>query len=146
VMDHRIFQMPFLSWLFKTAKAIPVAPVKEDPWLMEKAYVDIAKALHDGELVCIFPEGKLTSNGDVNEFKGGIMKILERSPVPVFPMALRGLWGSFMTRDNGNPFGRSFKRGPFSKLELAVDEALSAQDVTPRLLQEKVIALRGGWR
>lgn len=146
VMDHRIFQIPFLSWVFRTAKAIPIAPAKEDPWTMEKSYVDIAKALHDGELVCIFPEGKLTATGDMNEFKGGIMKILERSPVPVFPMALRGLWGSFLTRDKGNSFGRSFRRGPFSKLELVVGEQLKASEVTPVVLQEKVKALRGDWK
>lgn len=146
VMDHRIFQIPFLSWVFRTAKAIPIAPAKEDPWTMEKSYIDIAKALHEGELVCIFPEGKLTANGDMNEFKGGIMKILERSPVPVFPMALRGLWGSFLTRDKGNSFGRSFRRGPFSKLELVVGEPLKATEVTPLVLQEKVKTLRGDWK
>jgi 1-acyl-sn-glycerol-3-phosphate acyltransferase len=57
VMDHRIFKLPLLGWIFRTARAIPIAPAKEDPWLMEKAYVDIAQALHEGELVCIFPEG-----------------------------------------------------------------------------------------
>ncbi|MDO8651485.1 MAG: MFS transporter [Undibacterium sp.] len=146
VMDHRIFKIPFLSWVFRTAKAIPIAPAKEDPWLMEKSYIDIAKALHEGELVCIFPEGKLTATGDMNEFKGGIMKILERSPVPVFPMALRGLWGSFLTRDKGNAFERSFRRGPFSKLELVVGEALEPAAVNPIMLQEKVKSLRGEWK
>ena len=146
VMDHRIFKIPFLSWIFRTAKAIPIAPAKEDPWTMEKSYIDIAKALHEGELVCIFPEGKLTATGDVNEFKGGVMKILERSPVPVFPMALRGLWGSFLTRDKGNSFGRSFSRGPFSKLELVVGKSLQPSEVTPLVLQEKVKALRGDWK
>jgi 1-acyl-sn-glycerol-3-phosphate acyltransferase len=146
VMDHRIFKIPFLSWVFRTAKAIPIAPAKEDPWVMEKSYIDIAKALHEGELVCIFPEGKLTATGDMNEFKGGIMKILERSPVPVFPMALRGLWGSFLTRDKGNSFGRSFSRGPFSKLELVVGKSLQPSEVTPLVLQEKVKALRGDWK
>ena len=146
VMDHRIFKIPFLSWVFRTAKAIPIAPAKEDPWLMEKAYVDIAQALHEGELVCIFPEGKLTSTGDMNAFKGGIMKILERSPVPVYPMALRGLWGSFFTRDKGNPFGRAFRRGPFSRLELVVGDVMQALEVSPLVLQEKVKALRGEWR
>ncbi|MBX9899439.1 MAG: MFS transporter [Burkholderiaceae bacterium] len=146
VMDHRIFKIPLASWVFKTSKAIPIAPAKEDPWIMEKAYVDIAQALHEGELVCIFPEGKLTSTGEMNEFKGGIMKILERSPVQVFPMALRGLWGSLLTRGKGNPFHRAFQRGPFSKLEIVVGEPIAASDVTPQLLQERVNALRGEWK
>ena len=146
VMDHRIFKIPFLSWVFRTAKAIPIAPAKEDPWLMEKAYVDIAQALHEGDLVCIFPEGKLTATGEMNEFKGGVMKILDRSPVPAFPLALRGLWGSFLSRDKSNVFERSFSRGPFSKLELVVGEAMEPASVTPEILQEKVKNLRGEWK
>ena len=146
VMDHRIFKIPLLSWIFRTAKAIPIASAKDDRWLMEKAYVDIAQALHEGELVCLFPEGKLTSTGDMSEFKGGIRKIIERSPVPVIPMALRGLWGSMLTRGEGNPFGRSFRRGPWSKLSLAVGLPLAPELATPEALQERVLALRGDWK
>ncbi|HEY0489279.1 MAG TPA: MFS transporter [Telluria sp.] len=146
VMDHRIFNTPVLGWIFRTAKAIPIASAKEDQWVMEKAYVDIAKALHDGELVCIFPEGKLTSTGEINEFRGGIAKIVARSPVPVIPMALRGLWGSLLTRDPGNLFERSFTRGPRSRLSLAVGLPVAPQDASPDYLYEQVSALRGNWR
>ncbi|HEY8101867.1 MAG TPA: MFS transporter [Burkholderiaceae bacterium] len=146
VMDHRIFKMPVLSWIFKTAKAIPIAPAKEDPWLMERAYVDIAQALHEGDLVCIFPEGKLTSTGEMNEFKGGVKKIIDRSPVPVIPMALRGLWGSTLSRAEGNPFERSFKRGLFSKLSLVVGVPVEPAAATPEYLQQQVLALRGDWK
>ena len=146
VTDHRIFRIPLLSWIFKTAKAIPIAPAKEDPRLMEKAYEDIAQALHEGELVCIFPEGKLTGTGEINEFKGGVKKIIDRSPVPVIPMALRGLWGSMLTRSPENPFGRSFRRGPRSRLALIVGSPLLPAQVTPEHLQEQVSALRGDWR
>jgi 1-acyl-sn-glycerol-3-phosphate acyltransferase len=146
VMDHRIFKIPVLSWLFRAGKAIPIAPAKENAALMEKAYDDIAQALKDGDLVCIFPEGKLTSTGEMNEFKGGIAKIIDRTPVPVIPMALRGLWGSLLTRDKGNPFERSFRRGPWSKLSLAVGEVMQPNDVTPEILQQRVLALRGDWK
>jgi 1-acyl-sn-glycerol-3-phosphate acyltransferase len=146
VMDHKIFATPLLGWIFRTAKAIPIAPAKEDPWLMEKAYIDIAQALHEGDLVCIFPEGKLTSNGDMNEFRGGIAKIVERSKVPVIPMALRGLWGSLLTRDPGNPFERSFTRGPRSRLALAVGAPVAPQEATPEYLYQQVKALRGEWK
>jgi 1-acyl-sn-glycerol-3-phosphate acyltransferase len=146
VMDHRIFKLPLVGWLFRCCKTIPIAPAHEDPWLMEKAFIDIAQALHEGELVCIFPEGKLTRTGEVNEFKNGVMKILERSKVPVLPMALRGLWGSMLTRDAGNPFERSFKRGLRSRLELVVGTSMAAESVTPALLREQVLALRGEWK
>ena len=146
VMDHRIFNTPILGWIFRTAKAIPIASAKEDQWVMEKAYIDIAKALHDGELVCIFPEGRLTSTGEINEFRGGIAKIVARSPVPVIPMALRGLWGSLLTRDPGNLFERSFTRGPRSRLALAVGLPVAPQNASPDYLYQQVSALRGDWR
>jgi 1-acyl-sn-glycerol-3-phosphate acyltransferase len=146
VMDHRIFKMPLLGWIFRTAKAIPIAPAKEDPWLMEKAFVDIAQALHEGDLVCIFPEGKLTTTGEMNEFKGGVSKIIERSRVPVIPMALRGLWGSLLTRDSANLFERSFKRGIRSRLALAVGVPVAPEEASPVYLQEQVQALRGDWK
>jgi 1-acyl-sn-glycerol-3-phosphate acyltransferase len=146
VMDHRIFRFPILSWIFRTARAIPISSAKEDPWLMEKAFVDIAQALHEGELVCIFPEGKLTSTGELNEFKGGIRKIIDRTPVPVIPMALRGLWGSLLTRSPGNPFERSFRRGPFSRLSLVVGQPMEPAVATPDSLYQQVLNLRGEWR
>jgi len=146
VMDHKIFKTPFMGWIFRTARAIPIAPAKEDPWLMEKAYIDIAKALHEGDLICIFPEGKLTSTGEMNEFRGGIAKILARSKVPVIPMALRGLWGSMLTRDKANLFERSFARGPRSQLALAVGAPVEPEMATPEYLQQQVLALRGDWK
>jgi 1-acyl-sn-glycerol-3-phosphate acyltransferase len=146
VMDHRIFGMPLLGWIFRTAKAIPIAPAKEDPFMMEHAFIDIAEALHQGDLVCIFPEGKLTTTGEMNEFRGGIAKIVERSKVPVIPMALRGLWGSVFTRDPGNLFERSFSRGPRSKLALAVGVPVAPQEATPEYLYEQVRVLRGEWK
>jgi len=146
VMDHRIFKTPLLGFIFRTGKAIPIAPAHENPWLMEKAFVDVAQALHEGELVCIFPEGKLTRTGEMNEFRGGIAKIVARSKVPVIPMALRGLWGSVFSRDASNVFERSFSRGLRSRLALAVGQPVPPQEVTPEGLYEQVLALRGDWK
>jgi 1-acyl-sn-glycerol-3-phosphate acyltransferase len=146
VMDHRIFKLPLLGWIFRTARAIPIAPAKEDPWLMEKAYIDIAQALHEGELVCIFPEGQLTRTGEINDFKGGIAKIIERSKVPVIPMALRGLWGHLLSRNHENVFDRVFRKGWRSRLSLAVGAPVAPQDVSPDDLKQRVAALRGDWK
>jgi len=146
VMDHRIFKTPFLRWIFRAVNAIPIAPAKENPWVMEKAFVDIAHALHDGELVCIFPEGKLTTTGDLNEFRNGIARIVDRSQVPVIPMALRGLWGSWFTRDQSNLFERRIARGMRSQLALAVGLPVAPEQATPEYLRQQVLALRGEWK
>jgi 1-acyl-sn-glycerol-3-phosphate acyltransferase len=146
VMDHRIFKTPFFGWIFRTAKAIPISPAKEDPWLLEKSLVDIAQALHEGELVCIFPEGKLTSTGEMNEFKGGISKIIERSKVPVIPMALRGLWGHLLSRSKDGLLERAFRKGFRSQLSLAVGQPVEPTEVSPELLYRQVAELRGDWK
>lgn len=152
VMDHRIFQVPVLGWLFRLAKAIPIAPQKEDPVVYEAAFREVAHTLRAGDLVGIFPEGAITRDGQLQPFKGGIMKILETAKadglpeVPVIPMALTNLWGSFFSRIevvNGKhqAMVRPFRRGMFSRVGLNVGDAVKAEDVTPEGLRERVAGL-----
>ncbi|MBN3789398.1 MFS transporter [Burkholderia sp. Ac-20353] len=143
VMDHRIFKTRFAGWVFRHAKAIPIAPRHEDPELLARAYDACEAALNDGELVCIFPEGKLTKTGDINTFHHGISEILSRTPAPVIPMALRGLWGSVFSRHADARWPRPVKRGVMSRLTLAVGEPMSATVATPEALQAAVAELRG---
>ncbi|MFM2275894.1 MAG: hypothetical protein RL211_1766 [Pseudomonadota bacterium] len=147
IMDHRIFQVPVLGWLFRLAKAIPIAPRAEDPVAYEAAFDAAAKVLSDGDLLAIFPEGNITRDGTLQEFKGGIMKILEHTSqqglsVPVVPMALSNLWGSFFSRvEKGGAMVRPFRRGIFNRVGLSVGEAMSAGSVQPKLLRARVLAL-----
>ena len=143
VMYYRIFQLPILSFVFKTANTIPIAGKSEDPAMMKRAFDEISNALRGGELVCIFPEGRITEDGELNTFKSGVMWALERDQVPVIPLALRGLWGSFFSRAYGNAMSRLFPRGMLSRLELAAGDPIEADAVTPELLQQKVLQLRG---
>ncbi len=141
VMDHRIFKAPVLSWLFRVARAIPIAPVREDPELLERAFAQIGIALDEGDVVCIFPEGKLTSHGELNPFKAGVERILARNAVPVVPMALVGLWGSFFSRKDAAAMTRPFRRGMRSRVELRCGSTLPAARATAELLQSEVQAL-----
>lgn len=146
VMDHNIFRIPVLSFVFRTSRAIPIAPARENPELLEKAYEDIAQALKDGDLVGIFPEGRITDNGDMYPFKNGIKRILERTPVPVVPMALQGLWGSFFSRKGGPAMSKPFRRGLLSRICLRVAPEIAPQVVTPEGLQSITAQLRGDWK
>ncbi|HXI36177.1 MAG TPA: MFS transporter, partial [Burkholderiales bacterium] len=139
VMYYKIFHIPFLRFFFRTAKAIPIAGSKEDPRMLEQAYEAIARELAAGELVGLFPEGGLTSDGEVAEFRGGVARILERTPVPVIPMALSGLWRSIFARN------RSADR-LFPRVRLAVGEPVPAAQATPEALRSRVLDLRGAWR
>ncbi len=149
VMDHRIFRKPLLGWFFKAAGAIGIASQKDDPRLFERANALIDDALRDGELVCIFPEGRITDTGELYPFKQGALKIAGRNAVPVVPMALRGLWGSWFSREAGTAFTtlpRPLKRGASSRLELAVGAPVPAGTLTAEMLQGSVAALRGDRR
>jgi 1-acyl-sn-glycerol-3-phosphate acyltransferase len=145
VMDHGIFRWPLLNFVFRTSKAIPIASAKEDPAMMERAFEEVGKALDAGDLVGIFPEGKITADGTINPFRPGITRILARNPVPVVPMALRGLWGSFFSRKDGPAMTRPFRRGVFSRIELVVGAVVQAAEALPERLQADVAALRGAW-
>lgn len=142
VMYYKIYRLPVLNFIFRTAGTIPIAGRHEDLQIYEKAFQRIRQYLKDGELVCIFPEGKLTADGEMNEFKSGVTRILEETPVPVIPMALQGLWGSFFSRDpNKGIFHRIW-----SRVTLVAGPPLAVEQATPQALQEQVGALRGSVR
>jgi 1-acyl-sn-glycerol-3-phosphate acyltransferase len=143
VMYYKIFRIPLLHFVFKTAKAIPIAGQKEDPAVLHQALEDVDAALAQGELVCIFPEGGLTKDGDIAQFRTGVEKILQRRPVPVVPMALRGLWGSVWSRRD-SMLGRSRLPRRFrARVELVVDMPQPAAHVDAAILQDRVQELRG---
>jgi 1-acyl-sn-glycerol-3-phosphate acyltransferase len=145
IMDHRIFASPLLGTLFRLAKAIPIAPRREAPDIYDNAFAQARQVLADGDLLCIFPEGNITRDGQLGEFKGGIMKILETHPVPVVPLALRNLWGSYFSRiERGTAMVKPFRRGGFSRVGLVAGEPLAPAGVTPTLLRERVQGLLVG--
>jgi 1-acyl-sn-glycerol-3-phosphate acyltransferase len=141
LMDHRIFKTPGLGWFFKLVKAIPIAPQKEDPVAYERAFERARQVLEQGDLLCLFPEGAITRDGQLQPFKAGIMKILETHPVPVIPAALHNLWGSTFSRIDGAAMVRPLRRGLFNRVGLVVGAPVAPEEVTPEGLQARVQAL-----
>ena len=146
VMDHGIFRIPVLNFIFRTGKTIPIASAKENPQLLEKAYDEIAAALAHGDLVGIFPEGRITDTGELYPFRGGVSRIIKRTPVPVVPMALRGLWDSFFSRKGGAAMTDLKRIAPFKKVALVAGAPVTPEQVSPEKLQQMVQALRGDWK
>ncbi|MCY1503761.1 Lysophospholipid transporter LplT [compost metagenome] len=142
VMYYKIYQLPVLNFIFRTAGTVPIAARHEDLLVYDAAFKRIAEYLKNGEVVCIFPEGKLTGDGELNEFRGGIERILEENPVPVIPMALQGLWGSFFSRDPAKGFFRRF----WSRIRLVAGAPLSPDLADRQTLQLQVAELRGDAR
>jgi len=141
VMYYKIFQIPVLNFIFKTGKAIPIASRKESPEILEKAYQQIHEVIGEGDVLGIFPEGGITSDGDISIFKKGIEKIVHEQPVTVVPMALCNLWGSLFSRRD--PL---HKRRPYrfrALIELRIGVPIPPEELTAARLESDVRQLRG---
>lgn len=144
VMYHKFWHLPVVRRVFRRAKVIPIAPLTESRQLLLQSFEKIGEALEAGELVCIFPEGRLTNNGEICPFQRGIERILKRNPVPVVPMAIQGMWGSFFSRRHGRAF-----RGPIRPLRaigLRIGEPVPPMLATAQGLRGFVSHLRGDVR
>ena len=139
IMFKPIYDMPVLNFVFRTGRAIPIVGRRSDEAAYEESFQEIREGLADGDLLCIFPEGKLTHDGEIDAFRPGIERILQETPVPVVPMALRGLWGSFFSHDGG--LFRNPKRF-WSRIEIVAGDP-AAPRASAGELREKVSALRG---
>lgn len=145
IMESSIFRIPVLSTIFRGMKAIPVAPAKQDPQVYERAFQIVAQELRDGNLVCIFPEGRLTANGEIGEFRAGMMRILKETPVPVVPLALSGLWDSMFSRKYGSVWQR-WPRRFWPKISLSAAAPVAPGHADLQSLRDKVVMLRGARR
>jgi 1-acyl-sn-glycerol-3-phosphate acyltransferase len=143
IMHYGFMEIPLTKRIFSDAKVIPIAGSKENPEILESAFERIASELRDEEIVCIFPEGRITTNGEVRKFRPGIERILRETPVPVVPMALYGLWGSFFSRKDGKALRKPFRR-IWSRVSLVIGQAISPNDASPEQLHKLVSELLAG--
>jgi len=141
VMYYKIYKIPVLNFIFRTGKAIPIAGRSENPEILENAYCSMHDVLEAGDVLGIFPEGKITADGEINEFKRGIDKIIAQQPVPVVPVALCNMWGSLFSRRDPLHKRRPYKF--WSLIELRIGKAIPPEEVSAERLQQEVQKLRG---
>lgn len=140
VMEKAIYDLPVANWLFKAARTIPICSRQKSEAVYEAAFAAIKYELEQGNLVCIFPEGRLTKTGEMDSFRPGIERILAETAVPVVPMALQGLWGSFFSHHGKGAF--KFKGRFWSKVSLVASPLLPASQATAQELERQVRILR----
>ena len=145
VMYYKIYNLPIMNFIFRTARAIPIAGRKEDEAMYNRAFDEMRAAVDAGDLLCIFPEGQITYDGEMNEFRPGVKTLLDDRPAPVIPVALRGLWGSLFSRKGGRAFLK-FPRRVFARIDVIVGDKVAPEDVTMAGLQSDVQALRGDFK
>ncbi|MEM9623019.1 MAG: MFS transporter [Pseudomonadota bacterium] len=140
IMFKPIYDIPVLNFVFRVGGAIPIQAEKENKAAFDEAFVRIRETLAAGELVCIFPEGALTRDGEIAEFRRGVERIVRESQVPVVPMALQGLWGSFFSHSGG-----VFKNPSrfWSRVRVRAGGLIAPAEVSAERLQAEVQALRG---
>ncbi|MCW7754350.1 MFS transporter [Desulfobotulus sp. H1] len=141
VMEKAIYDLPGLNILFRAARTIPICSQKKNPEVFENAFASVAAELKEGNVVCIFPEGRLTRDGNMNPFRPGIGRILTDTPVPVVPVALQGLWGSFFSHQGKGAM--KFKGRFRSRVRLVAGPALSHETASAEILEKAVRDLRG---
>jgi 1-acyl-sn-glycerol-3-phosphate acyltransferase len=140
IMDNAIFNAPIIKTLAKGMKAIPITSAKENPQVFEQAFEAAAASLRAGDLVCIFPEGRLTPDGEIHGFRPGLSRILSETPVPVIPICIAGLWGSMFSR-HAHKLSQRLPRKLWHRVIVSVGQAVAPQDAVPEDLQERVLAL-----
>lgn len=143
VMWYTYFELPVVKFLFRDAGVIPISSARLRPKILDAAFKQIKAYLEEGDVVCIFPEGQITKNGQMNTFRNGVEKMVEDTPVPVVPMALRGLWGSNFSRAKTGFFRRFWTRPLRNKIEVVVGQPIPPEEVDAEKLQEIVGQLRG---
>lgn len=140
VMYYKIFKIPVLSFVFRTAGAIPIAGKNEDPAMLESAFERIGECLDQKQLLCLFPEGRITSDGMMGVFRPGIERIVARNPVPVIPIALGGLADSLFARGSGRSL-RNFPWLLWAKISLLVGRPVEPEAVSADSLRDEVAEL-----
>lgn len=140
IMEDIYHRIPVLNWAFRGARTIPIASPLKNRKIFQDAEDSAVEALQNGELVFIFPEGRLSPTGEQIAFKRGTMRILERHPVPVVPVAIKGLWGSYFSHGGGRPALKGFPKWRWRRRQVVVcfGEALQAEEVDLKKLEQQV--------
>ncbi|VGO19898.1 acyl-[ACP]--phospholipid O-acyltransferase [Pontiella sulfatireligans] len=105
MMERDIYRSRWLNPLFRLMQVIPIS-VNDPPHLLKESIQTARQALNDGCLVCIFPEQRLTRNGNLQRFKPGIEHILKGTKHPLIPVYIGGGWGSVLSHYHGRLLAR----------------------------------------
>ena len=137
VMYYQYYYIPVFKYIFQLAGCIPVAQYKDSPEIKEKAFKLMEEAIENGDLVCVFPEGTLTRDGELVKFRSGYERVLERLNTKVIPIAMTGLWGSYFSRKGGRALLKVPKPSR-RKLYVKILEPIPKESATAEHVQELI--------
>ncbi|MEQ1664897.1 MAG: 1-acyl-sn-glycerol-3-phosphate acyltransferase, partial [Bdellovibrionales bacterium] len=140
VMYYKYAKIPLMRYLLKHARVILIAGKNENREIFDRAFDTVASELINGELVCIFPEGGLTPDGNVQTFKKGIEHIVGRTPVPVIPLALSGMWDSIFSRKKQG-LASFIPKKIWFHVDVRIGEPIAPSKATATMLEAQVKGL-----
>lgn len=104
-----------VRWIGWLARLFGIIPIRsgDGPRALMQSLNAAREALQAGELVCIFAEGQITRNGQLQKFERGLVKILKGTDAPVIPVYLDELWGSIFSYERGKLFWKKPSHWPY---------------------------------
>ncbi len=130
-----IYNIPSLNWIFRTVKAIPIAPSRA-----KESIRAASEQLKAGEVVCVFPEGELSRTGMLLRLKKGFEIIARDAGCPVVPVWLDQLWGSIFSFRGGKFFFKWPERIPYP-VTVAFGEPIAAEEATEARVRQHLMRL-----
>ncbi|MFH1777317.1 MAG: AMP-binding protein [Candidatus Omnitrophota bacterium] len=112
VMYRQIYNTPIIHQIAKVLKVIPI-DYQDGPKGIVRSLQAARRAIQDGDLICIFPEGKLTRTGNLLPFNSGFEKIMQSLNAPIIPMYIDNIWGSVFSFYEGRYFWKLPKNTPY---------------------------------
>ncbi|MDX2227294.1 MAG: MFS transporter [Verrucomicrobiae bacterium] len=136
VISREIFLNPFLNWFYRLMRAIPVDSTRAKEGIREAV-----RHLQEGEVLCLFPEGTITRDGNLLPFQPGYETIARHAGCAVQPVLIHGLWGSIYSWKGGRYF---FKKpeGWWRRVEVVFGRPLEAPEAGPEEMKQAFQVLR----
>ena len=139
---QRFFRLPVLGYLLKNSGALPLPEENDSPEVWETLQAKVRMFFDQGEMVAFFPEGEISPNGQIQACSALAERLLSIRPVPVTPVLLGGLWGSFFSRIKGRALRRPFRRGFFAPVTVTIGQQLPPEQCTPTHIMRELRALQ----
>ncbi len=134
VMIKSIYSKWYLQWFLKYFNIIPISSTSS-----KESIRQIRERLDNGEVVALFPEGRISYNGQLGEFKKGYELAIKGSDHPIIPFYIHGLWGSTFSKAD-EQFKKLTKEGSKNNIIVTFGEKLNA-DTPAKVLKQKITAL-----
>ena len=103
-----VYRWPWVRWILNAFRVIPISPTRA-----RQAVREVGRSLDEGEIACVFAEGRLSRTGAMNPLQRGFELIARKNDAPVIPVYLDGAWGSLLSYERGRYFWKRPLRVPY---------------------------------